>query len=106
MTDEIVENTWVWQDAQVNITDYYVNIIACFMMCVDSSFWLGMSDETIEDMWKWQATDSPVNFTDWLPSEPQNIHGNEDCAIMAFHSIFGWADVNCVSTSRPLCELR
>ncbi|MFT3893401.1 MAG: C-type lectin domain-containing protein [Anaerolineales bacterium] len=67
----------------------------------DDIFWIGMSDEAQEGIWKW-VTDEPVTFNDWgVGGEPDNCsHGcgdmppfsrEEDYAFMSKNP--GWDDV-------------
>ena len=55
------------------------------------SSWLGFTDENSEGNWQW-ITGEPVNFTYWLPNEPNNSN-NEDYAQMGHTSpYYKWND--------------
>ncbi|XP_060577701.1 perlucin-like [Ruditapes philippinarum] len=66
-------------------------------------YWIGMTDETIEGVWRWYGTGTNVRFTDWAPTEPQDNGHGEDCAVF-HHPNYQWADVPCASNRIPFCE--
>ncbi|XP_072013135.1 echinoidin-like [Amphiura filiformis] len=52
------------------------------------SVWIGFTDETTEGNWVW-TDGSPVDYTKWFGGEPNNFHGNQNCAEMR---VFHWSD--------------
>ena len=50
------------------------------------------SEAEIDDSWKW-VTGEPLDFTNWLPGEPNNLPG-EDFAMMITGDIQGWNDAH------------
>ena len=38
----------------------------------DSYFWMGLTDAINEDEWLYASDGSPVNITNWKPSQPNN----------------------------------
>ncbi|XP_045194370.1 perlucin-like protein [Mercenaria mercenaria] len=70
-----------------------------------ADYWMGMTDETTEGIWKWYGTDKNVEYFDWGPSEPQNAH-NEDCAVFGDTIDYTWADVQCATNRKALCEMQ
>ncbi|XP_052762618.1 perlucin-like [Mya arenaria] len=73
-------------------------------------FWLGASDDDIEGIWKWVATDEELNFENWDVSnnQPSSIHDNhEDCLVIKGEYDFMWHDVECdAEHGFPLCEMQ
>ncbi|KAL4239382.1 C-type lectin domain 10 [Mactra antiquata] len=69
------------------------------------NYWLGMTDDISEGLWKWNGNDERVEFFNWAPTEPQDSN-NEDCAVFHMSLNFQWADVQCKSDRRPICEKR
>lgn len=71
-----------------------------------SDHWLGLTDEVIEDIWKWYESNTKPEFTDWYPGGP-NQGRIADCA--SFHAAFDfrWADEPCSERMyQPICELK
>ncbi|KAL4218174.1 hypothetical protein ACF0H5_022910 [Mactra antiquata] len=68
------------------------------------SWYMGLTDEDIEGIWKWFDTDTIANFTDWAPSQPDFMA--EDCAIFEAAHDFSWGDVKCTVGFIPICELK
>ena len=66
--------------------------------------WIGATDEAIEGQWVWYSTGDAINFNNWNPPNPDNAHGNEDCAIM--HVSGKWNDLTCDLLERHVvCEI-
>jgi hypothetical protein len=73
-------------------------------MLISDRYWIGMTDVETEGLWKISGTNTIVPFTDWKGTEPQNLGGNEDCAVFSYGYSFSWADVPCSSKHRAVCE--
>ena len=61
-----------------------------------TSFWTSGSDARVEGEWIWTATGQPVSFTNWRPSEPNDLKygpNGEDYLIMSFAFPGKWNDV-------------
>jgi hypothetical protein len=54
--------------------------------------WINLTDEGHEGQWR---ETGPQSF--WIASEPNNLNGNEHCAITAST---GWGDVSCTNVAR------
>ena len=68
-------------------------------------YWIGLSDQLLEGSWIW-SDKSSSNYRNWrkYASEPNNLHGKEDCAELS--SYFGgqWNDANCDNKFGFLCK--
>ena len=57
--------------------------------------WLGATDLAKEGTFVWDLTRQPVGYSNWLPGQPDNYGGNENC----MHIISGdpgkWNDAPC-----------
>ncbi|KAL4218175.1 hypothetical protein ACF0H5_022911 [Mactra antiquata] len=67
------------------------------------SWWMGLTDQDIEGVWKWFDTDTVAAFTDWDPSQPDP--SEEDCGVFWLAFDFKWGDVPCTSSFPPICEM-
>ena len=69
-------------------------------------FWIGLTDEMIETVWRWGSVGEKAVYTDWFPGQPDDSSGSEDCAVLEPADQFHWNDISCVHKHRPLCEKR
>ncbi|KAL4218171.1 hypothetical protein ACF0H5_022907 [Mactra antiquata] len=67
-------------------------------------WWVGLTDEDIEGVWKWYGTDTTAKFTDWNPGQPDP--SEEDCATFHAGFDFRWADLPCTNHYTPICEMQ
>ncbi|KAG8261889.1 mannose binding [Homalodisca vitripennis] len=61
-----------------------------------------------EGHWIWMSTgDTLPDFTDWLPGEPNNNGGNENCLHLVESNNQGymWNDIPCTELMYPICEI-
>ncbi|XP_052762164.1 asialoglycoprotein receptor 2-like [Mya arenaria] len=67
-------------------------------------WWIGLTDEDIEGVWKWFDTDTVASFTDWQPND--HATADQDCVVMYYGYDFKWADTWCsrVNLYPPICE--
>ena len=71
------------------------------------TIWIGLNDEDVEGTFVWYDQ-SPVNYTNWAPGEPNNSGGNENCVqIYPTGSSPGmWNDLNCgANNSKSIIEV-
>lgn len=68
-----------------------------------ANFWVGGEDDLIEGEWTWAETDEPFDFTDWVPTQPDNSQG-EDCLVLWQAASWEWNDLSCNTHSYYICE--
>jgi hypothetical protein len=72
---------------------------------ISGDTWIGASDQANEDSFVW-VNGTPVQFTNWAASQPDNFGGSEDCVEKRFTANGAWNDVPCTSMTAKgvLCE--
>ncbi|XP_052774875.1 perlucin-like [Mya arenaria] len=68
-----------------------------------NSFWIGATDTVTEGLWTWYTDDSPLNFTGWAPTEPDN-KVDQDCVLLGGPYNYLWDDDHCSLTASFICE--
>ena len=59
-------------------------------------YWIGLNDMAFEGKFEWQHSFTPLgNYTNWIPGEPSNTLGDEDCVIMVVTDNWSWNDFHC-----------
>ncbi|KAH3693514.1 perlucin-like protein [Dreissena polymorpha] len=66
-------------------------------------WWLGITDEYAEGVWRWFDDDTVAEYTDFESND--HSHPGEDCGLFASIYEFRWADIECTAHYPPLCEL-
>lgn len=69
------------------------------------NFWTGLNDIMEEGIWTWYDSKRTLNstgFHDWARHQPDNHHGQENCAYLAAEG--HWADGPCRSAMHYVCE--
>ncbi|KAH3869956.1 perlucin-like protein [Dreissena polymorpha] len=69
-------------------------------MFKDSIWWVEITDEEVEGVWKWFDTDDVATYTDFVPGDAGN-HYAEDCAVFGYGVQYRWVDLQ--GSSPPLC---
>ena len=69
-------------------------------------FWTGANDRNNEGIFTWQKSSQRVADKYWNSGEPNNAHGNENCATMYSHQpLFGKLnDISCTAVKAFVCE--
>lgn len=62
--------------------------------------WIGAYTKT-RSVWFWVSDNSIVTYTDWIPGQPSDSGGNQDC--VHIHDS-GWNDLSCTTFLPYLCE--
>ena len=56
----------------------------------DAKYWIGFTDRDVAGTWEW-ISGQPITYTNWGSGEPSG--GDENYAVMNFHSIGTWNDL-------------
>ncbi|XP_067381254.1 ladderlectin-like [Channa argus] len=67
--------------------------------------WIGGSDAQQEGTWLWSDGRS-LQYTNWAPGEPNNIHGRQHCLQMNHGAQKSWDDIECHVQRPSVCEKR
>nr|XP_022295349.1 perlucin-like isoform X2 [Crassostrea virginica] len=71
---------------------------------IGETVWIGGTDSTKEGSWTWTEPTDAMSFTDWGPNQPNNNYNNQDCLSLYMQYDFMWADENCLTTYKYICE--
>lgn len=67
-------------------------------------FWIGASDLASEGNWLWLPSKQKFSYSNWAPTEPDNINYYEHCALIDLHRGYKWSDANCEERRNFICE--
>ncbi|XP_045183004.2 perlucin-like [Mercenaria mercenaria] len=69
-------------------------------------WWIGLTDDDIENTWLWYGTNEKAEYTDWAPGQPDDNGRNEDCVEFNMAPGYGghWNDGPCDFHTFPICE--
>ncbi|KAI0236339.1 Perlucin [Lamellibrachia satsuma] len=77
-----------------------------------AEYWLGATDLEVEKVWKWDPSNTYASFFHWLPNEPNNYLGYQNCLAIrrrcwdAKCIDYGWFDDDCYQKKFYICEKR
>eukprot|EP00964_Phaeocystis_antarctica_P054976 scaffold32325_cov65-Phaeocystis_antarctica.AAC.1 len=63
--------------------------------------WIGGTDAASEGAWVWSPSNTPLSYTNWYPSEPNNS-GGEDCLMGNYGG--KWNDGTCTEKNKYVCQ--
>ena len=73
-------------------------------------FWIGLNDIKKENKFVW-SDGTTSTYRKWIPPEPNNHNGNEDCVELAktgwpVHTKVIWNDVACSKSMAFICKIK
>ncbi|XP_061194695.1 uncharacterized protein LOC133202836 [Saccostrea echinata] len=71
----------------------------------NSTFWLSGTDLDHSREWVWFPEKGFIDYTNWLPEEPNYSSSHRHCIQMSLDSDFRWATDNCMLKRNFICEL-
>ena len=69
-----------------------------------SNFWIGVTDQAEEGVWRSSVTGALLDFTDFGFGQPSNTFGVEHCVVVR-GVLWDWNDENCIRENYFICEL-
>ncbi|XP_063967463.1 echinoidin-like isoform X2 [Lytechinus pictus] len=68
-------------------------------------FWIGLYQPEPDSDFVW-SDGTQLDFTSWIPSEPNNARSSEDCVLSHFRASVGpaWYDMDCDVSSPFICK--
>lgn len=69
-------------------------------------WWIGLTDDAVENTFVWYGTNEKAEYTDWTPGQPTNLGNNEDCVEFDMTAGYDghWNDAPCDMHLLPICE--
>jgi hypothetical protein len=89
-------------DSLTQILSSDVNDFIYGYMNLEESYWIGLSDRSIEGSFRWTGYTQFVPFSDWFLNEP-NDYNNQDCVSTGIN---GWHDQSCSMEMGFVCQIR
>ena len=69
--------------------------------------WIGINDIKTENTFVFSSNDQPLPYEYWIPGEPNNSYGWEDCVHLHHEFADGrWNDIKCDWKKLSICERR
>lgn len=81
-------------------SSYYTN----YSKGIDGDFWLAGTNLGNKPHFYWMSHDTPMNFTDWQPNEPNELASNENCVELRKEFEYRWNDNWCDFPNYFVCE--
>lgn len=82
-----------WEEAEKQANDWGGHLVTInnleeeqwlqAMFSALDQYWIGLNDRDVEGTFEW-ISGAPVNYTNWLPNEPNNDGGLEDVVVMNY----------------------
>ncbi|GAB6029530.1 chromatin-modulating protein mrc1 [Chamberlinius hualienensis] len=70
----------------------------------DTMWWLDGTDSAQEGKWVWSHDNSPITFTDWYKTEPDNSVLKSDCLLYWNVDDWKWGDGDCSVAIKYICQ--
>ncbi|XP_053383294.1 C-type lectin domain family 4 member D-like [Mercenaria mercenaria] len=73
-----------------------------------SSHWyLGLTDEGSEGVWRWVHTNATTKYTAWSKGQRQPEGGtSQNCVVYSYADSFHWHDIGCAAECSTICKKR
>ncbi|XP_033730429.1 deleted in malignant brain tumors 1 protein-like, partial [Pecten maximus] len=104
-------NSVTWPEAQKQCRDHGSDLVTVENQeennwlknnqFVQEDPWIGAHTADIQVVWRWVSDNSLVMYSDWGPSEPNNIDGIEDCVQYKYSR---WNDAPCIDSHVFICK--
>ena len=66
--------------------------------------WIGLNDQVLEGNFRYDQSKTPLSINAWLPAEPSDNGGNEDCVEFGQPKKPLWNDNDCSVEQLSICE--
>lgn len=70
-------------------------------------YWIGLNDMKTEAVFEWSDGSALSTYSNWIPEQPDNWEGKEDCTAIKWVKETGharWNDVGCSTKYKFICE--
>ena len=66
--------------------------------------WIGGTDAASEGTWVWSPSNTPLSYTNWARSEPNNANGGQHCLVGNYNDAGEWDDQTCHGKVKYVCQ--
>ena len=109
------ESSESWSDAQAECSSHDYHLLTVSSSAEDAwvdavadsystgKWWIGFTDIASEGSFAWEDG-SATTYTNWAEGEPNNVDGDEDCAVLNRFTDQTWNDEKCSDSFYYICE--